>query len=88
MVFVFSEWPANRRGQGITAVKFRFLSVLGAMLTEAHWQFAGRSETSRRTITASVLPCGYDKMAANWIYRAPGLSREAEADLIALNPDE
>ncbi len=88
MVFVFQSGRPTDEAKGITAVKFRFLSVLGAMLTEADWQFAGRSETSRRTITASVLPCGYDKMAANWIYRAPGLSREAEADLIALNPDE
>ncbi len=72
MVFVFQSGRPSDEAKGISPVRFRFLSVLGAMLSKADWQFAGRSETSRRTITASVLPCGYEKMAANWIYRAPG----------------
>lgn len=88
MVFVFQSGRPTDAAKGIQPVKFRFLSVLGALLKKADWQFAGRSETSRRTITASVLPCGYNKMAANWIYRAPGLSREAEANLIALDANE
>lgn len=88
MVFVFQSGRPTDAAKGIQSVKFRFLSVLGALLTKQDWQFAGRSETSRRTITASVLPCGYNKMAANWIYRAPGLSREAEANLIALDANE
>jgi hypothetical protein len=88
MVFVFQSGRPTDAVKGIQPVKFRFLSVLGASLTKADWQFAGRSETSRRTITASVLPCGSNKMAANWIYRAPGLSREAEANLIALDANE
>lgn len=71
MVFVFQSGRPTDAAKGIARVKFRFLSGLGALLTKADWQFAGRSETSRRTITASVLPRGYNKMAANWIYRAP-----------------
>jgi hypothetical protein len=46
---------------------------VGAQLEESDWKFAGRSETSRRTITASVTSSGYNKMMANWIYNAPGL---------------
>ena len=40
---------------------------------QADWTFSGRSETSRRTITAGVNRSGYDKMVGNWIYKAPGL---------------
>ena len=47
---------------------FRFVKVVGAKIERADWQFSGRSETSRRTITASVKRSGYDKMQANWIY--------------------
>ena len=53
----------------IAPMPFRFTGVVGAQLTKADWQFAGRSETSRRTITASVKDSGYQKMMANWIYR-------------------
>lgn len=88
MVFVFQSGRPTDAAKGIAPVKFRFLSVLGALLTKADWQFAGRSETSRRTITASVLPRGHQKMAANWIYRAPELGREAETDLITLDSYE
>ena len=50
-----------------------FLRVVGAQLTEDDWQFAGRSETSRRAITATVKASGYQKMMNNWIYNAPDL---------------
>lgn len=47
-----------------------------------HIQFAmndfidsGRSEQSRRTITASVAKSGYQKMLANWIYRDASLDK-------------
>ncbi len=72
MVFVFQSGRPTDAAKGIQPPKFRFLSVLGAMLAKADWLFADRKKTSRRTITASVLPSGYDKMSANWIYRAPG----------------
>jgi hypothetical protein len=40
-------------------------------VTKADWKFSGRSETSRRTITASVTESGHRKMIENWVYRAP-----------------
>jgi hypothetical protein len=71
MVFVFeSSRPSDKQKQ-VLPRPFRFLLVAGAALTRQDWVFAGRSETSRRTITASVTRSGYDKMMANWIYKAP-----------------
>lgn len=69
MVFIYDsnrpvDYEANPK-------PFQFVGVLGERLIKADWLFAGRSETSRRTITASVTPTGYEKMNANWIYRAP-----------------
>ena len=79
MVFAFdSNRPTDLLKQ-IAPKPFKFLAVVGARLTKADWRFAGRSETSRRTITASVTSSGYDKMMANWIYKAPDItSTEAE----------
>ena len=51
---------------------FQFVKVVGAKIAKSDWQFSGRSETSRRTITASVTRSGYEKMEANWIYRHSG----------------
>jgi hypothetical protein len=48
---------------------FRFVKVVGAQLTEDDWSFSGRSATSRRTITSSVVRSGYEKMMSNWIYQ-------------------
>ncbi len=77
MVFAFDS---NRPGddlKGIEPGPFQFVRVVGARLTKKDWLFAGRSETSRRTITASVTGTGYQKMMANWIYRVPE-SRDRE----------
>jgi hypothetical protein len=69
MVFVYDS---NRpRDVLVNQRPFQFLGVYGARLVKADWKFSGGSDTSRRTITASVLPSGYDKMVANWIYRVP-----------------
>jgi hypothetical protein len=69
MVFVFdSNRPADAP-RGIGPRPFRFLEVLGARLVKADWLYAGRSGASRRTITASVTPSGYAKLAQTWIYR-------------------
>ncbi len=57
--------------KGIELKPFRFIKVVGARLTKDDWTFSGRSETSRRTITATVRDSGYEKMMANWIYKAP-----------------
>jgi hypothetical protein len=80
MVFVFesnrakdnlSDVGEDSLASASKAIPFRFLMVVGAQLEKRDWRFAGRSATSRRTITASVANSGYQKMMANWIYRAP-----------------
>ena len=65
MVFVFD----SNRMADTTPRPFRFISVAGARLDKDDWKFAGRSPTSRRTITASVTASGYEKIMTNWIYR-------------------
>jgi hypothetical protein len=72
MVFVFDS---NTSRDGLTNIPprpFRFVGVYGAQLEKDDWNFSGRSETSRRTITASVKRSGFDKMVSNWIYHADG----------------
>lgn len=69
MVFIYDS---NRTIDYETNPKpFQFMGVVGERLVKADWLFSGRSATSRRTITASVTPKGFAKMAANWIYKAP-----------------
>ncbi|HXT57458.1 MAG TPA: hypothetical protein VN699_02435 [Pirellulales bacterium] len=70
LVFVFDSNTSRDVGLEIEPKPFRFIKVVGAMLQKEDWKFSGRSETSRRTITASVTRTGFDKMEANWIYRA------------------
>jgi hypothetical protein len=69
MIFVFDSNRPVDIAKGIAPRPFRFVMVAGAQITKADWKFAGRSQTSRRTITASVTTSGYDKMVNNWIYR-------------------
>lgn len=71
MVFVFDCNRPRDTIQGTKPRPFSFVKVVGAQLEESDWKFAGRSATSRRTITATVQKIGYQKMEANWIYRAP-----------------
>lgn len=69
MVFVFdSNRPADA-AKGTPPRPFAFRQVLLGRLTKDDWSFSGRSEGSRRTITASVTPTGYAKMSGNWLYR-------------------
>lgn len=70
MVFVFDANSARDASRDIAPKPFRFLKVVGAQLEKSDWAFSGRSETSRRTITASVTRTGYEKMEANWLYRS------------------
>lgn len=70
-VFVFQSGREGAKVKGTPA--FKFLVVAGALLSKQDWQFSGRSETSRRTITASVKPSGAAKMMANWIYKCKEL---------------
>jgi hypothetical protein len=76
MVFVFAGGRPSDMVKKIEPAPFRFIMVVGAMLTKSDWLFAGRSETSRRTITASVTNTGYEKMMANWIYKSPALRKK------------
>lgn len=81
MVFVFDGNRPVDLAQKIPPKPFQFLLVAGAQLTKHDWKFSGRSEGSRRTITASVTPSGYAKMMTNWIYRSPSLNQSAAAEL-------
>jgi hypothetical protein len=74
MVFVFDSGRPSDARKGKKIGKFRFVAVYGSLLEKADWKFEGRSQTSRRTITATVLSSGFEKMAKNWIYRAPELA--------------
>ena len=65
MVYVFD----SNRPKDAEPRPFRFEMVVGARLTKSDWLFSGRSETSQRTITASVTDSGYQKMIANWIFK-------------------
>lgn len=69
MVFVFASNRPTDATRQIPPSPFEFKAVLGARLEQSDWTYSGRSESSRRTITASVNRAGYEKMAANWIYR-------------------
>jgi len=71
MVLMFDSNSDRDVFKGIDPKPFHFKQVVGARLTEQDWSFAGRSNTSRRTITARVIASGYEKMVANWIYQAP-----------------
>ena len=64
MVFVFD----SNRPKDTKPFPFRFVRVVGAQLAKTDWLFSGRSETSRRTITASVTQSGFEKLMANRLY--------------------
>lgn len=66
MVFVFD---CSRPNDTAPYKPFRFKAIYGAKLEESDWQFAGRKEGSRRTITATVRNSGFEKMNNNWIYK-------------------
>lgn len=69
MVFCFESSNPNDIPKNIPPKPFRFLKVVAANLLKEDWKFAGRSSTSRRTITAAVTKSGFEKMESNWIYR-------------------
>ena len=86
MVFCYEAGRPTDKAKGICKAPFRFLMVCGALIEKSDWLFAGRSATSRRTITASVTATGYAKMTANWIYRVPELAK-GQLNLIAADDD-
>lgn len=73
MVFCYDSNRPVDASEGTDPKPFRYLYVCGAELKQSDWTFSGRSETSRRTITAGINASGFAKMSANWIYKAPGL---------------
>ena len=73
MVFVFDSNRPSDVSKGIALRPFSFRMVVGAQLKKRDWLFAGRSKTSRRTITASITNSGLQKMMANWIYKDAAL---------------
>lgn len=68
MVFCFDSNTSSDKIKDINPKPFVFRAVYAAKLEEDDWNFSGRSETSRRTITASINKQGYSKMKGNWIY--------------------
>lgn len=68
MVFYFDSNTVNDSRKTIGPQPFCFKGVYAARLEESDWNFSGRSETSRRTITASVNSGGVNKMKRNWVY--------------------
>lgn len=68
MVAVFDSSRPVDPTKGIDPMPFRYRKIFLGHLEQSDWKFAGRSETSRRTITASVTTTGYNKMVSNWIY--------------------
>ena len=70
VVFHFDSNTSNDIQKGVPPKPFKFIGVYGAMLDKEDWNFSGRSETSRRTIPASVNQNGVSKMKANWIFEA------------------
>lgn len=78
MVFCFASSRPTDRAKNIVPSPFKFALVAGAQLSKRDWKFAGRSDTSRRTITAAVTTSGYEKMIANWIYRQPEVLAELD----------
>jgi hypothetical protein len=69
MVFVFESNGPRDDFRGVPPAPFRFKKVVAADLEKCDWNYAGRSDKSRRTITASVTNSGYEKMMANWLYK-------------------
>jgi hypothetical protein len=60
---------------------FSLDGVFIAKLKEEDWSFAGRSEDSRRTITASVLASGRDRMIDNYVYDREQASDQSQLSL-------
>jgi hypothetical protein len=70
MVLVFESNRPEDKFTEAGPMRFQFKYVVGAKLKKEDWSYSGRSPTSRRTPTASVLKSGKEKMFANWIYKA------------------
>lgn len=88
MVFVYRSSRPTDESKGIAPAPFAFAGIYGALLEQADWKFSGRSATSRRTITASVLETGMAKMTKNWIYEDPVISEKVAKETKAQEKKE
>jgi hypothetical protein len=69
MVLVYASNRPADKASGTPSIPFCFKSVFLGRLETSDWKFSGRSDKSRRTITASVVQSGRKKMVENWVYR-------------------
>ena len=74
--------PKDLRDEDADIFPFHIKGIYIGELEEDDWSFSGRSGESRRTITASVLASGRDKMKANYIYDQDRLHNEFELSII------
>lgn len=74
--------PRDARDDKIDPFPFHIKGVYIGELEEEDWSFSGRRGESRRTITASVLASGRDKMKENYIYDTNRLSDEFELEIL------
>jgi|SRR5215213_1070804 len=88
MVFVFDSNRPVDASKEIPPRPFKFVMVLGAKITKDDWLFSGRSETSRRTPTASITKSGYEKMMKNWIYKSPDLTTKEIRSVLNSLPEK
>lgn len=84
MMFAYDANKQTDAFEGVPPRPFRFREVVGAQIKKEHWKFAGRSETSRRTITATVMNSGVELMRANYIYRDPNSEPKVKLSAITL----
>jgi hypothetical protein len=73
--------PKDVRDEDAAPFPFQFRGIYIAELEEEDWSFSGRSGESRRTITASVLASGRDKMKDNYVYDAERSAEEFKLDV-------
>lgn len=69
IVFSFDSNRPVDENEKIPPKPFKFLQVAAGRLKKSDWKFAGRSSTSRRTITATVNRDACERMILNNIYR-------------------
>lgn len=84
MMFAYDANKQTDPSEGVAPRPFSFREVVGAQIKKEHWKFAGRSETSRRTITATIMNSGVELMRANYIYRDPSLQAKVKLKAISL----
>lgn len=69
MIFRFISDNPNKNPLDMAPIEF--VQILCANLKKEDWSFSGRKGTSRRTITASIIAKGMDKLRSNPIYQNP-----------------